>query len=107
MNQASDSYTTYRGHAKAKAFDVVRNELLRHILNRLPHDDRGQVSAVEVARLAGLKIDRKDLFELRNGDTEHWSDPRLYVLAERLGVRVSIGFESQPYAADRRVAVVA
>ncbi|VVB44500.1 protein of unknown function [Beijerinckiaceae bacterium RH AL1] len=92
MTHAADSYTTFRKHARPRAFERMREEVVRRILQRIPY---GTTAATISARM-GLDFTKRDLYELREGNLVNISDNRLFLWAERLGVPLVLTFSDDP-----------
>ena len=71
-----------------RALDEARPHLLRRILAALPLG----ATAHSLSERTGLAIEATHLYELREGILDRWSDNRLWLLGERLGVRPVVTF---------------
>lgn len=78
---------THRGHPRPTALDAVRPTLVRRILDEI--GKRG-LNAHGLRAMTGMCIDAVHLYRLREGDVEDWSDNRLLLLGEKLGIGVSV-----------------
>lgn len=79
----------YRKHPWARALQEVRPEIVRLILTKI--GDRGIVAS-GVRQLTGMPFTDDDLLRLRDRDCRDWSDNRLLLRGERLGLRAKVTF---------------
>lgn len=83
---------TYRKHPRPSAFERVRNDVCRAILKKLEPmiEPPGRPWLYKLRAASGMKIESDEVEQLRDGDLFHWSDNRLFLLAERLGVGLQV-----------------
>lgn len=81
--------TTYRRHVRPAAIDAVRDDLARRVAH---HIGRRDLKASAIRQATGLELTHTCLWRLREGDLSCMSDNRLMLLAEWLGIRLSVTF---------------
>ncbi len=84
----SASQDTYRKHTRPRALDEARPAVLQRLLARIP----AGMTAHAISEKTGIALEAHDLWCLREGILDKWSDNRLLSLAERMGVKFALTF---------------
>lgn len=79
--------TTYRRHERPAALNAVRDDLARRVAGIV---GRRNLSATAIRQGTGFGFTSSDLYRLREGDLSCLSDNRLMVLAEWLGLKLTL-----------------
>ena len=78
---------TYRNKPEARAFEAVRGEIVRRVLDVL---GKRQWTATHIRDDTSIDVTASNLWKLREGDTSMILDNRLLVLGKALGLRFQL-----------------